>query len=69
MSDNNNKTSPADSEKALVCHLLDYGLVDQVELDECIQAQKTITDRNEQTSLAGMLVARGYLTAKQAQRI
>ena len=65
---NNNKTSPPDTEGLLVRHLLEHGLVDKVELDECMTAQKAITDQNEQTSLAGILVARGYLTSNQAQR-
>ena len=69
MSDNNNKISPPDTEGLLVRHLLEHGLVDKVELDECMAAQKAITDQNEQTSLAGILVARGYLTANQAERI
>ena len=69
MDDNNNKTSPSDTEVTLVRHLLEHGLVDKVELDECMAAQKAITEQNEQTSLAGILVARGYLTTKQAERI
>ena len=69
MSEDSNKTSSPDTDKVLLRHLLEQGLVDQVELDECVEAQKAITERGEQTSLAGMLVARGYLTARQAQRI
>ncbi|MCK4850719.1 MAG: serine/threonine protein kinase [Phycisphaerae bacterium] len=66
---NNNKISPKDSQDGLLRYLLGHGLIDQVELDECIQAQQALTDQNEQTSISGMLVAHGYLTPKQIERI
>ncbi len=66
---NNNKISPKDSQNGLLHYLLGHGLIDQVELDECIQAQQALTDQNEQTSISGVLVAHGYLTSKQIERI
>ena len=66
---NNNKISPKDSQNGLLRYLLGHGLIDQVELDECIQAQQALTDQNEQTSISGLLVAHGYLTPKQIDRI
>ncbi|NIA08100.1 MAG: protein kinase [Actinobacteria bacterium] len=70
MGDSNNKstTSVPNTEEAMVRLLLEQGLVDQTELDECVQVHKEIVDRNGQTSLAGVLVSRGYITPRQAQR-
>ena len=70
MSDNNNnKTSSENAQNALLRYLLGHGLIDQVELDECIQAQQAFTDQNDQTSVTGLLVSHGYLTPKQIERI
>ncbi len=66
---NNNKPAPKNSENGLLHYLLGHGLIDQVELDECIQAQQASTDQNEQTSISGVLVTHGYLTPKQVERI
>jgi len=66
---NNNKPAPKNSENGLLHYLLGHGLIDQVELDECIQAQQASTDQNEQTSISGVLVTHGYLTPKQVDRI
>ena len=65
----NEKQSSQNSEDGLIRHLLEYGLIDEVELDECVQAQQTPDESSQQTSLAGLLVARGYLTTGQIQRI
>ena len=71
MSEPNNKnaTSVPFTDDAMVRLLLEQGLVDQTEVDECLQAQKEMEERNGQTSLAGVLVSHGYLTARQAQRL
>ena len=72
MSDSNNSksaTSVPNTEDAMARLLLEQGLVDQTELDECVQVQKETTGGGGQTSLAGILVSRGYITPRQAQRI
>ena len=70
MVDNNKSTTSIPNiDDALVRLLLEQGLVDQTEVDECLQAQKELVERDGQTSLAGVLVAHGYLTSRQAQRI
>ncbi len=70
MSENsNNKTSPKEPQNGLLHYLLGHGLIDQVELDECIQAQQALADQGEQASISGMLVTHGYLTRKQVDRI
>ena len=69
MSDNNNKTSPGNAEDGLLRYLLGHGLIDQVEVDECIQAQQALGEQDAQASISGVLVAHGYLTPKQVERI
>ena len=69
MSDNNNKTSPENAENGLLRYLLAHGLIDQVEVDECIQAQQALGEQDAQASISGVLVAHGYLTPKQVERI
>ena len=68
MSENSNdsKMSPKEHEDKLLHYLLGHGLIDQVEVDECLQAQ---TDLSGQTSISGLLVTHGYLTRKQIDRI
>ena len=74
MSENSNNSSmaPKDPQDAFLRYLLGHGLIDQVELDECLQAQQTQNDQNDrdaQISISGLLVTRGYLTRKQVDRI
>ena len=54
---NNNKISPKDSQNGLLRYLLGHGLIDQVELDECMQAQEALGEQDAQASISGVLVA------------
>ena len=65
----NDKQTSQNTEDGLIRHLLEHGLIDKVELDECVQYQKTAGEGGDQTSVAGLLVARGYLTTKQVERV
>ncbi len=49
--------------------LLEKGLATREQIDECVEALHDAADANEAVDLAEMMVARGYISRKQAQAI